>query len=503
MSHDFTVTAGSDETMETGLDTPRENAPVDIVETGIIEAVAALEIAGAKFRDIDKYGNPKPTLANAAIAIVALGIQPRFDMFHRRIVITYKGNVRTVHEGLLSDDTVGAIRILINDSYCIDCGDPNTLMAIKGIAWQNAFDPVLDYLNECQGKRDKADRLDTWVIDYLGCTDTPLNRAIGRITLIAAVRRARQPGCKFDNIIVLEGPEGTEKSTAIRVLAGDDNFSDQSILGAGDREVQEQLEGVWLHELADLAGMRKAEVERIKAYASRQVDRARRAYGHVREDIPRRSIEFGTTNDDRYLQSQTGNRRFWSLDTGRIDIKSLTQDRDQLWAEAATYEAAGESITLNPSLWGDARAAQEQRRISDPWEDILSHMPDSVNIWEDSVAKAVTIIHRSGDGYERVASADVLTHVLKVPKAQQTSAHGQRLASAIKHAGWDRNASGRVTINGDPVRGYIRSTATATVNQNGTPGNSTGQSIDGTCEAEPTQSDFEFPGSDAMGDEGE
>ena len=106
-----------------------------------------------------------------------------------------------------------------------------------------------------------------------GCEDTPLNRAIGRLMLIASVRRARAPGCKFDQICVLEGGEGLDKSTAIRALAGDENFSDQSVLNVSDKEAQEQLEGIWLHELADLTGLKKAEVERVKAFASRQVDR--------------------------------------------------------------------------------------------------------------------------------------------------------------------------------------------------------------------------------------
>ena len=313
-------------------------------------------------------------------------------------------------------------------------------------------------LDECQGKWDGVKRLDTWVIKYLGCPNTKLNRAIGRVTLIAACRRARVPGCKFDTITVLEGVEGTNKSTAIRVLAGDENFSDQSIIGATDKEVQEQLDGVWMHENADLAGMKRAEVEHVKAFASRQIDRARPAYGRVREDRPRRSIEWGTTNNDQYLLSQTGNRRFWPLKTGEIDLEALKRDRDQLLGEAATYEAAGESITLDPSLWGDARDAQEQRRVADAWEDLLDPMPETVEVKEDRYStRTVTIIHKSGDGYERVASADVLTYVLEVPKAQQTSAHGQRLARAMEHLGWGRNPGGRVTINGVPMRGYIRS----------------------------------------------
>jgi predicted P-loop ATPase len=400
-------------------------------------------IAGVRFRDFNQWGEPKPSLANAVIAIRALGIEASYDLFHHRTKVTYNGEAHTIREGLLTDDTVSAARSLINNTYRIDCGDANTLAAIKEIALANAYDPVLDLLYECQGQWDGVKRLDTWVVNYLGCEDTPLNRVVGRLVLIASCRRARVPGCKFDNITVLEGIEGTNKSTAIRVLAGDENFSDQSILGARDKEIQEQLDGVWMHENADLAGMKRAEVEQVKAFASRQVDRARPAYGRVREDRPRRSIEWGTTNNTEYLLSQTGNRRFWPLKTGKIDIEALRRDREQLLGEAATYEAAGESITLDPSVWGDARDAQEQRRVKDPWEDLLNDMDDYV-------------IRRAGDGYERVASADVLTNVLQIPRAQQTSAYAQRLAHAMERVGWKRNPSGRVTINGATVRGYIR-----------------------------------------------
>jgi predicted P-loop ATPase len=421
---------------------PKGQSPLHL---GLLSAGASsapqVTTAVAKFRDLDQWGRPKPTLANAVIAIRALRIEAQLDLFHNRTTVSYHGSSNTIRDGLLSDRTVSAVRSLINNTYRIDCGEPNTFAAINEIARENAFDPVLDLLDRCQGKWDGVKRLDTWVINYLGCEDTPLNRAIGRSVLMGACRRARAPGCKFDFVTVLEGPEGIDKSTAIRVLAGDDNFSDQSILGASDKEVQEQLEGTWMHENADLAGMRRAEVEQVKAFASRQVDRARPAYGRVREDRPRRSIEWATTNDDTYLLSQTGNRRWWPLKTGKVDIEALKRDREQLLGEAATYEAAGESIGLHPSLWSDARDAQEQRRVADPWEDLLVYMPEN-------------IIHRSGDGNERVASADVLTVVLQIPRSQQTSAHGQRLARAMEHAGdWKRNKSGNVTIGGVPVRG--------------------------------------------------
>jgi predicted P-loop ATPase len=226
------------------------------------------------------------------------------------------------------------------------------------------------------------------------------------------------------------------------VLAGDEYFSDQAILGASDKEVQEQLEGIWMHESADLAGMRRAEVEQVKAFASRQFDRARPAYGRGREDRPRRSIEWATTNNEEYLLSQTGNRRWWPLKTVKVDIDALKRDREQLLGEAATHEAANEHIGLDESLWSDARKVQEQRRVTDPWEDALANMEDHLGV-----------VHRSGDGMERVLSVDLLTRVLMIPKPLQTSQHMQRLALAMKHLGWARS---RITIDGLTLRGYAR-----------------------------------------------
>jgi hypothetical protein len=212
------------------------------------------------FRDLIR-GKPRPSLFNAVAAINALSIEARQDLFHHRIIVKHKGDAPTIPEGVFTDDTIGAIRSLINNKYRIDCGDANTLAAIKEIARNHSVDPVRDYLDECQSKWDGKKRIDTWVIDYMGVEDTPLHRAIGRIMLIASVRRARVPGCKFDQICVLEGEEGLNKSSAIKVLAGEENFSDQSVLNVSDREAQEQLEGVWLHESADLTGLKKAQVD--------------------------------------------------------------------------------------------------------------------------------------------------------------------------------------------------------------------------------------------------
>jgi predicted P-loop ATPase len=397
---------------------------------------------GVTFRDLNQQGFPKPSLANAVIALHALGIKARYDLFRHRIHVIYGGHLHTICEGLLTDNTISAARSLVNNTYKIDCGELNTVAAIREIALENAYDPVLDQLDEYQGKWDGTKRVDTWLIIYCGCEDTRLVRAIGRKIMIALCRRPRDPGCKFDNIGVLEGPEGIDKSNLLLLLAGKEYFSDQSILGKSEKEQQEQREGIWVQEHADLDGMRKTEVNKIKADASRQYDRARPAYGRVREDRPRRSVDFGTTNDEEYLQSQTGNRRFWPIKTTKINLEAFNRDRAQLLGEAAAYEAAGESITLNPSLWGDAGVEQEKRRVKHPWEDIL--------------AANKAYIHDTADGYERIASADILEHVLGIPRGLQNPSHGRSLSHIMKRIGWMTNPSGKVMINGTQMRGYIR-----------------------------------------------
>jgi predicted P-loop ATPase len=262
-------------------------------------------------------------------------------------------------------------------------------------------------------------------VTHFNAEDTEYNRAIVRKTMIAAVRRARHPGCKFDNILVLEGPEGYFKSMTLAILAGEDNFSDQSILGARDKEVQEQLSEVWIHENADLAGMKKADVEHVKSFASRQTDRARPAFGHFLKKQKRHSIETGTTNSSEYLQSQTGNRRFWLLIVlSPIDIDLMRRDRLQLWGEAAKCESAGESIFLDEKLWPRASEEQEKRRVKDPWESIVANLPERISILnaEGKEERSIKIIHRE-DGLEKVISSDLLTYLMRIPVGQQEVRH--------------------------------------------------------------------------------
>ena len=329
------------------------------------------------WREQSDEGSPYPSMHNARLAIVAIGVECSYDTFHDEMLFGYADDTtRHVVEqflGEVSDNGILGLRRLLSDRFGFDLTERHVRDAVVSIALEHCFDPVADMLAEAEANWDGIARLDRIAADYFNCEDTPLNRAFVRKTMIAGVARVRNPGCKFDTILVLEAKEGENKSTAWRVLAGDENFSDEKIIGKDSREVQEQLAGVWIHENAELAGMRKAELETVKAFASRQVDRARPAFGHFLKKQARHSIEVGTTNSDEYLLSQTGNRRFWPMRVLKtIDLDKLKRDRLQLWGEAAHYQSQGEALTIDEKMWPDAGIEQEKRRVKDPWEDVLA-----------------------------------------------------------------------------------------------------------------------------------
>jgi Virulence-associated protein E len=399
------------------------------------------------WRERRENGSPLPSMHNARLGVNALGIECSYDTFHNKLLFGFAGDVKHEVQSLLgevSDNGIMALRQLMSTRFKFDLTEKHIRDAVVSLALEHCFDPVLDLVDKVEADWDGVERLDKMVATHFNCEDTPLNRAFIRKTMIALVARARNPGCKFDTITVLESPEGQNKSTAWKVLAGDENFSDEAIIGKGSREVQEQLAGVWIHENAELAGMKKADVDAVKAYASRTTDRARAAYGHFPIWQKRHSIDVGTTNSDEYLQSQTGNRRFWPLKLlGPIDEVLLRLDRLELIGEAAHYQTTGESITLEASMWAAAGVQQEKRRVKDPWEAVLSSMPAVVEI--DGGYQGNTTMHTIIDfveGQERVASADVLTYVLGIAVGHQNRGHTMRLSDVMKQLGWQRDESG-------------------------------------------------------------
>src|SRR6516225_2574115 len=342
------------------------SAPTVVAAPAVTEGtdLAPTKVSGRPYEHRKNPSGTPASLQNTILAIGKLGIQCRYDVFHDKLMV--EGLELKINVGESIDDICLRIRTAIIHREQFDPGNQNTYDAVRLACLSNQFDPVVDYLDGL--KHDGEPRIDTWLTVYLGAEDNTLNRAIGRKMLIGAVRRAHEPGCKFDYVVVLEGAQGSGKSTALRILAGDANFSDAEILSADSRGQQELIVGVWIFELSELAGLRKTDVEKVKMFASKTCDSARPAYGRSRVDRPRRCIFVGTTNDAEYLQDATGNRRFWPVLTGTIDLAALRRDRDQLWAEAAT---ANEEPTIPQELWGAAAERQNSRLIADPWDDRL------------------------------------------------------------------------------------------------------------------------------------
>ena len=254
------------------------------------------------------------------------------------------------------------------DKYLCDVDDAGlrdyleTIYSITGVqkvkdaldltVQKNAFHPLKDYLESLVW--DGTPRVDTLLVDYLGAEDSPYTRAVTRKTLCAAIARVYRPGMKFDYVLTLVGSQGVGKSTFIKKLGGEwysDSFS--NIQG---KEAFEQIQGVWLLEMGELAGLKKAEMETIKHFISKQEDRYRVAYGRRVDNFPRQCIFFGTTNNLDFLRDPTGNRRFWPVTTMETPpTMSLWDDMDpyqigQIWAEAIELYNAGEALYLDKEL---------------------------------------------------------------------------------------------------------------------------------------------------------
>ncbi|MBY5762557.1 hypothetical protein HFO06_05470 [Rhizobium leguminosarum] len=241
---------------------------------------------------------------------------------------------------------------------------------IYAIAGRNEFHPVRDYFKDLPAW-DGVPRLDRWLARYAGVDDTPLTRAFARKFLCAAVRRIKQPGCKFDAVLVLQGDENLGKSMLIKSLCAKAAwFSDQLKIGSDAKTTIEQSSGAWLVEMAEMIGSGRREVDAIKHFVTAEFDKARKAYARTESTVPRQFVLFGTTNENNFLTSLTGNRRFWVVKVTSVDIAAIVADRDQLWAEVLQAEPA-EKLFLEGKLYEQNSEANRERTDYGAWGDLL------------------------------------------------------------------------------------------------------------------------------------
>jgi predicted P-loop ATPase len=288
--------------------------------------------------------------------------------------------------------------------------------AVNLRATECAFHPVRSYLGGLTW--DRRERVGTWLSRYLGAEPTPYAGAIGKMFLVAMVARVAEPGCKADYMPVLEGAQGTGKSTTCAILGGE-WFSDSlPELSEGGKDVSVHLRGKWLIEVAEMHALGRAEAALLKSFLTRTTERFRPPYGRMEVVEPRQCIFIGTTNKSAYLRDETGGRRFWPIKIGEIDVGALAEDRDQLFAEAVAL------YNENTEWWPDA--AFEAKHIKPQQEDRYEG-----DVWEDIIRAALP-------GRVRVTVGEIARDVLSIETPKIGTADQRRIAGVLENLGWRR-----------------------------------------------------------------
>ena len=335
----------------------------------------------------------------------------------------------------------------------------------------HAFNEVQDFLNGLSW--DGIPRLDTLFIDYLGAEDDSAGycRAVCRKSFTAAVARAMVPGCKYDNMLILCGPQGIGKSTLLDKMSR--GWFNDSIRTFEGKETAELLPGVWIVEVAELDAFRRTEVSRIKQFLSLRTDRYRAAYGRNMKEQPRSCVFFGTCNQMDFLQDTTGNRRFWPVDVGRrATLKNVWQDLTddvigQIWAEAKVRWQMGEQLYLLGDLEEAAKEHQEQHRDSSPWEGMIHEFMDRKvpddwmkwdldrrrDFWSSNVKGGYKLVER-----DRISAIEVWCELFLKQKSDLKAQERKEINACIGSVkGWKR--AEKPFYDGAPYatqRGYIK-----------------------------------------------
>ena len=253
-------------------------------------------------------------------------------------------------------------------------------IAVTKAVDDRSYHPIREFF-ETLPDWDGVERADTLLIDYLGAEDTPYVRAVTRKELCAAYCRVYHPGIKFDSMIVLNGDQGIGKSTLIAKLGGEWYSDSLNLSDMNDKTAAEKLQGYWIMEIGELAGMRKADLDKVKAFISRQDDKYRASFGRRVTPHPRQCVFFGTTNSQNgYLRDITGNRRYWNVKVpGNGKYKPWDMDEDtvkQVWAEVMVYAKAGEKLYLSPELEDYAKEEQRAAMERDDREGLVQEYLD-------------------------------------------------------------------------------------------------------------------------------
>lgn len=333
-------------------------------------------------------GKPLPVVANALLALrrdAGLRHAFAFDEMSRQTILFHRigDELAPFDPRVLTDEDVVFACEYLQRAGLRNIGREVVRDAIAARAREQAFHPVRDYLTQLRWDGQK--RVGVWLTTKLGAELTDYTRAVGAMFLISMVARICEPGCKCDHMLVLEGAQGTMKSSACAVLGGP--WYSDALPDIGDgKDVSQHLRGKWLIEVGEMHAMSRADTTQLKSFISRQIERYRPSYGRLEVEEPRMCCFIGTTNREAYLRDESGGRRFWPVKTGQINIDSLAEDRDQLFAEAVHL------FTSDEPWWPDRdfeaqfiKPEQEARYDADAWTELIAGYVATqmkVSVWQ-------------------------------------------------------------------------------------------------------------------------
>ena len=425
--------------------------------------------------ELDKQGKVKDTMANIA-AIVSHDENLKSIVYNE-----FKGCIdvigplpwKQVKPGFNDSDVANA-KLYFERVYGIwsPTKFKDALLAV--VAAERIYHPIKNYFAGLTW--DGVPRLDSLLIDYCGAEDNPYTRAVTRKTLCAAVARVYEPGRKFDSILVLSGPQGIGKSTFFAKLGGAWYSDSLAISDMKDKTAAEKLQGYWILELGELAGIKKVDVETVKSFVTRVDDKYRQAYGMVVESHPRSCIIVGTTNSESgFLRDITGNRRFWPVQVSEHgshhpwDLEEI----DQVWAEAIQAYKDGESLFLSGEVAQMAYAKQQEAMESDDREGLVQDYLDRLlpENWDNMDLYQRRTFLGGGEfedtptegtvRRERVCIMEIWCECFGKERQNLKKADSYELEGILnKIGGWERytgNASGKMRISGYGIqRAFIR-----------------------------------------------
>lgn len=308
--------------------------------------------------DANAKGQLLPTLATALHEIQRLFPNIAMNDFTNKIIIDDAYEFQEID----TDEIVLALR----SHSEVNIPSQIVYRAINLYANRNSYHPVRDYLNAL--KWDGEPRIDHWLPDIFGCEASEYTMQAGKNFLIGAAARIMEPGIKMDFMLVLYGNQGEGKSTACKVLVGNESWFTSTLADPASKDFYEILSGHWVVELDEMDAFKNGRDSAIKSAISTSTDTYRPPYGRVTTAFPRQCVFIGTTNQPHFLKDASGNRRYWPVTVSEVRLDVLAQNRDQYWAEALHRFRAGESFHEMPE---SAFQVQESFRNVDPWETLV------------------------------------------------------------------------------------------------------------------------------------